>query len=521
MTAWVWGAAAGALYALCWLPLGISPLLPIALAMLIRGVETARRPREAVLCGLAQGVAQYAVGAHFFIALARYSWPAALALYAIVIAQILPYTVLQAWGAYALERRTGLPRWAGLGLLWTLFEYVRTLGDVSFPADLVSNVFGTYSGWLAWSPWIGPYGLTVLAFAVAALIHLAVQGRRRPRRAALLASAAIVLWLGPPLTDAAGETAAPSNPGRSLEVGVVQPAVDVRDKLDRRRWPQLWERLETLSAAVAPRADLVVWPETSRPGPLIWREGETLDDPEMRALAGRLGVPILYGCEIARLGAGGIAGIYNAVALVDPRRSEFRWYGKQHLLPLVEGIPFHELWGRRAETRARRPGERPSVLSLLGNFVSGPELTVFEVGGARIGALVCFEGMYPALARHLRQRGANALVLVTNDAWWGKTVFPSWHARMVAARARELGVPVIRAANSGISSRTDRDGQLVESTALAQVATLLVELKPSSERPTFYTRHGNLAPTLVALTLLAAVFRPLLFAATTMVRRHK
>ena len=156
-SAWLWGAGAGVFYALCWMPLGLSPFLPIALALLIRGVEAARRPRDAVLVGLAQGIAQYAVGAHFFIALARYSWPAAFTLYVVVIVQILPYTVLQAWGAYALERRTGLPRWAGLGVLWTLFEFLRTLGDVSFPADLASHAFGNHPAWLAWSPWIGPF----------------------------------------------------------------------------------------------------------------------------------------------------------------------------------------------------------------------------------------------------------------------------------------------------------------------------------------------------------------------------
>ena len=84
----------------------------------------------------------------------------------------------------------------------------------------------------------------------------------------------------------------------------------------------------------------------------------------------------------------------------------------------------------------------------------------------RIGVLICYEGMYPSLGRAYRAAGADALLVLTNDSWWGRSVFPAWHARMVSARARELDLPVLRAANSGVSSMTDRFGATRASTSM-------------------------------------------------------
>lgn len=476
--------------------------MPLALLLALRGINRAGSGRQAVLFGVAFGAACHAVGGHYILALISYS-PIAVAIFFLDIAYAIPFAVLEAWGAFAVARRTGAPRGVVFALLYTVLEWVRTQGDLSVPSDLLAHAFGTDPSWLSLSPWIGPHGLTLLAFCVALLLNAALERRKAPARAGALAAAALAVWLVPVAVDAATPKTSGSAP--TMRIGIVQPSVAVRDKLDRAKWPVLWERLRALTRVAARGADLVLWPESSRPGAILWHDGRPFADPEMEALSREVGVPILYGCEIVRIGPDGPWALYNGAALVRPDGGPADWYGKQQLLPFVEGVPFGRLFGWDPAKAHRKRG-KGSVLTLLGNFTPGTRPTVFSVGPARIGVLICYEGLYPYLVRRYRDAGANALAVITNDAWWGHTVFAPWHARMIATRAREIGVPVVRAANSGVSSVTDRFGRMGAHTGLFETTTLQVDLTPATGGPTFYARHGDLIvwAALAALVLILA-----------------
>lgn len=496
-------AAAGAFAGLCWLPFGLAPLLPLAFVLAMRGLRRAVSGKDAIVFGLVFGAARHAVGGHYILTLVTYS-PLALSIYLLDIAYVLPFAALESWGALWIERRAGLSRTLAFPLLYTALEWVRTRGDLSVPSDLLAHAFGTDPSWLAWSAVIGPHGLTLLALSVASLLDLAIERRASLVTASVAAAAALILWSAPPATDRLAGTS-PGPEAATLEVGIVQPSVKVEDKLDRAKWPELWDRLRALSREAARGADLVIWPESARPGPLIWHDDRPFADPEMEALSREIGVPILYGCELARFSGGRIAALYNAAALARPDGTPGDWYGKQRLLPFVEGVPFARLVGWDPAKAHAEPGAKRSTLTLMGNFVPGGRPTVFTIGPARIGVLICYEGLYPDLVRRYREAGANALAVMTNDAWWGHTVFAPWHARMIATRAREAGVPVVRAANSGVSSITDRRGRLGAATGLFEVTTLHVALHPSDAPPTFYTRWGDLVVWAAIAALLACV----------------
>jgi apolipoprotein N-acyltransferase len=199
-----------------------------------------------------------------------------------------------------------------------------------------------------------------------------------------------------------------------------------------------------------------------------------------------------------------VVALYNGAALVRADGSFGGWYGKQRLLPLAEGVPFGKLLGLDPRRRARE-GHRRGYLSLLGNFTAGPEPTIFEVGPARIGVLISYEGMYSQLARSYRQRGANVLAVLTNDIWWGHSTFAPWHARMIATRAVEEDVPAVRAANNGVSSVTSGRGVIGPRTKLDEVRTITVELTPGPPGAgTFYTRYGDWILWILPLAPLAA-----------------
>ena len=477
--------------ALCWLPLGLAPTMPLGAFLVLRGIRSAETRREALWIGFFFGLARYAVASHFLLWLMRYSVPLGLTIYLLAIAYIIPQALFECWAAFRLEKSARLPRALGLGLAYVGVEKLRTVSDLSFPADVLAHAFGTNPAWLSWTPVTGPHGVAVLVFATAWLLDLAWE-RRGQRPAALgLGAAALLLWLAPAVSGLALDRARAAEVRTVTEdtprILVVQPAMYPDDKMQRDRWPALWQRLIEMSAE-GDQADLIVWPETTRPGPLIWRDGESPRDPEMEKIADAIGVPILYGSEIARLEQGKVRAIYNGAALVVPGRGTVDWYGKQRLLPLVEGVPFADLIGWDP---SKRDHDKQGYLTLLGNFSRGPVPTVFEVGDLRIGVLICYEGMYGALGRRYRIDGANMLVVMTNDAWWGNSLFAPWHARMVAAQARSLQLPLVRAANSGVSSWTDATGSFGSRTELDARTVLPVAVNVRDTPPTFYARNGD------------------------------
>jgi apolipoprotein N-acyltransferase len=498
--------AAGVFGSLCWLPTGLTFLYPLYPFLFLRALREVRTGRQAVLVGIVIGASRYLVASHFLLALLRYS-PLAIVFYLLATLSILPFSIVWCWGPFRLERLSGISRLLWLSPVYIVMEWLRTVGDLSFPAVLVAHGLGNAPAWADWLPWLGPFGMTLLIFGSGLLLDRAWELRRKVRPALALAGAATVLWLAPAATYLLSDALARPSGEAPLRVAVVQPCLTPEEKLDPRHSPQLWERLEEMTRAAARDADLVILPETARPGWVKWEESGPFADEEMEALSRAVGVPILYGCQIARIRRDGGATLYNGAALVHPDDRPAQWYGKQRLLPFVEGVPFASLLGW--DPSARDP-KRDSYLTMLGNFTPGPEPTIFEVGEARIGVLVCYEGFYPHLARRYRQEGANMLAVLTNDAWWGRSVFPSWHARMIAARAREAGVPVVRAANNGISSYTDARGRLRSYTALDEITLLRAPVLPARTGPTLYARTGDLLILLSGILIALGIGRAFL-----------
>lgn len=497
------GAAGAAVFGLAWLPTGLASLTPVGFFLMLRGLALLDSPRDALRFGLVVGLVRYGVMAHFLLVLGTFS-PWAVLFYPATILYILPQAALESWGAVWLERRFCVSRTLAFPSIWIVLEKLRTLTDLSLPADLTAHGLGAAPAWLLPSRWLGPFGVTATAFAVAWIADRA--WRLRHRRALAVGGLAIasLVWALPPMLGAPVRPI-PSEASAGIRIGIVQPFASAEDKLRRERWPAGWERIEAASARVARGVDLVIWPETARPGPLLWKDGDRPRDPEVARIAETIGVPILYGADIARFENGHPVAIYNSAVLVRPGDDRVEWYGKQRLLPFVEGVPFADHVGVDP-SRRRATGTRKSAIAFLGNFRPGPELTIFEVGSARIGALICYEGMYPQFARAYRNRGANLLVLLTNDAWWGRSTFGPWHAAMLASRAVEVDLPIVRAANSGISELVLPSGEVPSRTELLGNDDLTVEAFPARGEGTPYSRWGD-GPVFAVLFALCVASR--------------
>ena len=327
----------------------------------------------------------------------------------------------------------------------------------------------------------GVFGLSFLLAAVASLL-----ARQRWRAA--------VIWLvvAHAAGFALGTLGARSQQGESgHHVGVVQGNIPQSLKWDPKFADDAFEAHLEVSrlAAAAGDLDLIVWPEASVTVPLAaGRYREAISE-----LARETGASLLVGGLAIEPGFAGARDprdfrFYNSVYAVD---SEGRWldrYDKSQLVPFGEYLPLRPLLGLFVGALATGaapldvsagPGPRPFL-----------ELPAYGVADA-LAPLICYEIIYPSLVRRAVRRGARILVNVTNDAWYGRTSGPDQFAVIAAMRSAEHGLPMIRAANTGVSAIVAAGGRVVERTPLFERRALVAMLPPARRGPTPYTRAGD------------------------------
>lgn len=351
---------------------------------------------------------------------------------------------------------------------WVLLEVARSWFPAPFPwlmmgaamwkMPFAKSLYGT----------AGVYGVSFWIVAVNVLWWslFRVEKGQRGRVGLLLASVLLIpIALGPLHPGAAGER---------LKVGIVQG--NFRQELkweESLREETLNTYLDLTEKAVRQGAVLVVWPETAVPSyyqaepELIEKMREFTSDRKIHLIFGSPGYEIA-GREIL---------LYNRVYHLPPHGRE-EYYDKNVLVPFGEYVPLGKYL---PFVEKMVPGE--------GEFARGAWKGPFRTP-VPSGALVCFEISIPSLSRREVGDGSVVLVNVTNDAWFGRSWGPSQHLAVSTLRAMENGVPVLRAANTGISAVIDRSGRIVESIPLQERGVIVAEVETGA-RPTLYTRFGD------------------------------
>ncbi len=276
-----------------------------------------------------------------------------------------------------------------------------------------------------------------------------------------------------------------------VRVSIVQGNIPQDEKWEASRQSAILERYERLTAqAGSARPQLIVWPETAVPGFLGIDPAITT---RLQHIAKSQAIPLLIGAPMGRVEQRRWL-LTNSAALLDAHGAITARYDKLHLVPFGEFIP-----GDRFLPWLR------DILPPIGEFVPGKEFTVFElpVAGShsplKFSTLICFEDIFPELARQFVRRGAQLLVTITNDAWFGKTAAAYQHAQASTFRAVELRRPMIRAANTGWSGCIDATGTWQASVHDPSGRELFVEgVAACDVRPgtitTVYARWGDWLP---------------------------
>ncbi len=273
-----------------------------------------------------------------------------------------------------------------------------------------------------------------------------------------------------------------------VKVSVIQGNIPQSEKWDEKFADSILNKYISLTKEAAnDKPDLIIWPETSVPGFL--ETDQALFD-KVTALAKELNTYLLVGTQTERVPRK--ARYYNSAVLISSEGEVIKRYDKTHLVPFGEYVPLGD-----------------SVFSFVKahydmgeDYSAGKEYTIFEIpagkeGKAKFAVLICFEDVFPELAREFVKRYADFLVVITNDAWYMKSGAPYQHAQSSVFRAIENRINVIRCANTGYSCFIDQKGKIVNSVKSVSGERIFVTgYATSNVTPakaiSFYFKHGDL-----------------------------
>jgi apolipoprotein N-acyltransferase len=251
--------------------------------------------------------------------------------------------------------------------------------------------------------------------------------------------------------------------GEKLRVAIVQGSIPQAQKWDSNFAGMIMSRYEDLTKKSAEqKPDLVIWPETSIPG---FVENEEELASRVKRLVQEIKTPLLAGSPRYEE-ANGADSYYNSAFLFLKDGSLGGRYDKLHLVPFGEYVPLRGLF-----FFVHKFAPRP-----IGDFTAGKDFTIFRISLERaiknedyswklvkkvtFSTLICFEDIFPELARNFAKKGASFLVNITNDGWFGRSAAAYQHAQASVFRAVENRINVLRAANTGLSCFIDQKGRI-------------------------------------------------------------
>jgi len=380
---------------------------------------------------------------------------------------------------------------------WVVLEYARGEFLTGLPWCLIGYSQGAHPLLIQICDLTGVYGVSFLVAAVNALVFSLLfdrdQGFSRPRK---LEGGVILLFMI--LTLVYGGYRLHDIGTRVLNVPSLRTAV-IQGNIDQSlKWrPAFQEATVDVYTRLSLRAtpfhpDLLVWPETAVPY-FFQEQGEL--SKRIAAVAEKTGADLLFGSP-AYDRSGKHVRYFNRSYLLSPAGRSVLWYDKVHLVPFGEYVPLKRFF--------------PFVNRLVpaaGDFAPGRRIAPLQGAGYSAGVLICFEAIFPELARSQARQGAQVLVNLTNDAWFGRTSAPFQHLAMSAFRSVETRLPAIRSANTGISAFVDACGRITHRSGLFRESVLLAPVSVSSNRPTFYTTHGDVFALLLFIAICAKLIR--------------
>jgi apolipoprotein N-acyltransferase len=417
-------------------------------------------------------------------------WALALPCPVLVGALLAAYAGLFCMGMHLIRFRIShLLAILASGLLWASLELLRNHFLTGFSWLTLAQSLAPWPQTLGLAAWIGGFGLSAL---LVSLSHSLFAGRGWTRA---VAPALILLCLLPALMRE------PRTPAATASVSMIQGNIDQSLKWDEAMQSQILGTYLDLSFKAVEKyaPDLVVWPETAMP--FYFQDPSDLTTG-MRLGVSRMQAPVLAGAPAYSIPSEPGASQYvlhNRAYLLSAHGEPLAFYDKEHLVPFGEYVPLGK-W-------------LPFITKLVPGqfeFKPGRNTEPLKTGSLAMGLLICYEAIFPELAQKQVELGANVLVNISNDAWFGRSSAPWQHLHLSILRAVEQNRAIIRATNSGVSAFIGPDGSLREPTALFTAKIAHDPAIPLLTETTFYHEHFffiHMTFPLLAAALLGILWR--------------
>ena len=477
-------------------------ITPLIVAVALR-VSSARRVRRgaAFRLGFVTGLVYFTGTLYWIVPTIRtygeLSTVTAGSVGLLMVAYLAMYPALFAALVAGAVRRWGVRGVWWAPVFWVASEWARSQLVLGFPWALLGASQARVLPVAQVASVTGVFGLSFLVALVSAAAAAVALSRRRVHVWGALSVTALLT-----LVATAGilrvESGSLVSSGRMLRVGLVQANVNENAKWAPEYSGAILDHYVHLSRQVlGSGASLVIWPESSTP--FLFEMQSALAQP-VRELAAAAHTPFIIGTdEATRALENGVPveRVYNAAVLVGADGRTRGTYRKMHLVPFGEYVPFKRLLFFVGP-----------LVNAVSDFSAGTDPTVFDlagdVGGGRVSVAICYESVYPSIARTFVARGSELLAVITNDSWFGPTSAPYQHFDESILRAIEEGRYVVRAANSGVTGAIDPYGRVLIQTPIFEAAAVVADVRLLDDR-TIYSRVGDVVAWLSVLITLGIV----------------
>ncbi|HEX9447818.1 MAG TPA: apolipoprotein N-acyltransferase [Dongiaceae bacterium] len=483
-------------------PFNWIPILIPALTLLLCLASAARTRQGAFGAGWWWGfghslVGNYWIANSFMIDAKRFGWmiPPVIGGLSAFLALYVGLALVIAWH----WRRHPLSYVLAFAAIWPVTEWLRGHVLTGYPWNLVAYSWSSIDAMMQSAAFWGSWGLGSVTVLLGSLPLLFLLATRRVAVIANLCGVALlaILWISGAERLAAASTA--TVPG--IKLRLVQAAIPQLDKMTgAHREQNFAKHLQmTMETPGFDQLTAVIWPESAAPGFLerfpelrqILVQAVPRAVSQSSATAGLL----IAGAVRAEPIAGKPTDYWNSLEVLNGRGEILATADKFHLVPLGEYVPLRNIL---TFINKLTPGDT--------NFSTGPGPTTIHVPGLPpFGALICYEVIFPGAVANAADR-PDWLLNLTNDGWFGTSTGPYQHFASARFRALEEGIPLIRAANTGISAAVDSYGRVVSILPLGVASILDVDLPEKLQSMTLFTRFGAVIFITFSLAMAVAGF---------------
>jgi apolipoprotein N-acyltransferase len=507
--------AAGALSDLAMAPFNAWPVLFLTFSVVVWLIDGAAAGRlrgvpAAAMTGFWFGLGYfvpglYWIGYAFLVDASTFAWLLPFALLGLPA-----YLALFTAFGFALARllwTRDASRVLALAIGLTVAEWLRGHVLTGFPWNAFGYALTEPLALAQTASLIGIWGLTFLAVAIFASPAVLIDGRSRGRTLWIAPALALALLLAMGIFGVIRLSRHPTGTVANVKLRIMQPNLQQDAKFNYSAKAEVMQRYLTLSdRASGPESSgvrdtsILIWPESAFPF-FLTREADAMAEIADLLSKGKGTVLITGSVRAPDVPPGTrITRAYNSIYIIDHDGNVLSLYDKLHLVPFGEYLPFQN-WMEYLGFE--------QLTEVQGGFIPGTVRRTLPVPNApRALPLICYEAIFPsAVATHEDRPGW--IVNLTNDGWFGISTGPHQHLQQARMRAIEQGLPLVRAANTGISAVIDPVGRIVAQLGLGLEGVLDSKL-PSAIPPTIYARVGNIpAAVLVAVALIFVVRRRL------------